>query len=301
MFTAPVLEQMLQCQSGQPLIMNSQKPSWKPHVEIAPNCPRCASSNTKFCYYNNYSLSQPRYFCKGCRRYWTKGGSLRNVPVGGGCRKNRRSRSARLSQVERISMSYYRRNSSSSSGDDLSEQHSKERANGSDIDMAAVFANFLNQNSSNGHDPNLVGSESIPDDVHDANALSDHSQNSSNPAEDLLESVELLQGLVLPDYDHQQSHEEDNIHNIMGNHQYHQDLSIHEFGLQGLLDDEDVFWSDSTASLTSNTTSFNWQELDNSFPSDDDDHMKISTTTTNLCSENWSSFDFSGLGVFSGS
>ncbi|KAL6209294.1 hypothetical protein ACLB2K_020236 [Fragaria x ananassa] len=301
MFTAPVLEQMLQCQSGQPLIMNSQKPSWKPHVEIAPNCPRCASSNTKFCYYNNYSLSQPRYFCKGCRRYWTKGGSLRNVPVGGGCRKNRRSRSARLSQVERISMSYYRRNSSSSSGDDLSEQHSKERANGSDIDMAAVFANFLNQNSSNGHDPNLVGSESIPDDVHDANALSDHSQNSSNPAEDLLESVELLQGLVLPDYDHQQSHEEDNIHNIMGNHQYHQDLSIHEFGLQGLLDDEDVFWSDSTASLTSNTTSFNWQELDNSFPSDDDDHMKISTTTTNLCSENWSSFDFSGLGIFSGS
>ncbi|KAL6218123.1 PREDICTED: dof zinc finger protein DOF1.2 [Fragaria vesca subsp. vesca] len=301
MFTAPVLEQMLQCQSGQPLIMNSQKPSWKPHVEIAPNCPRCASSNTKFCYYNNYSLSQPRYFCKGCRRYWTKGGSLRNVPVGGGCRKNRRSRSARLSQADRISMSYYRRNSSSSSGDDLSEQHSKEGANGSDIDMAAVFANFLNQNSCNGHDPNLVGSESIPDDVHEANALSDHSQNSLNPAEDLLESVELLQGLVLPDHDHQQSHEEDNIHNVMGNHQYHQDLSIHEFGLQGLLDDEDVFWSDTTASLTSSTTSFNWQELDNSFPSDDDDHMKIPTTTTNLCSDNWSSFDFSGLGVFSGS
>ncbi|GER57680.1 Dof domain [Striga asiatica] len=51
-------------------------------------CPRCESTNTKFCYYNNYSLSQPRYFCKSCRRYWTKGGTLRNVPVGGGCRKN---------------------------------------------------------------------------------------------------------------------------------------------------------------------------------------------------------------------
>ncbi|KVH90314.1 Zinc finger, Dof-type [Cynara cardunculus var. scolymus] len=49
------------------------------------------SSNTKFCYYNNYSLTQPRYFCKSCRRYWTKGGTLRNVPVGGGCRKNKRS------------------------------------------------------------------------------------------------------------------------------------------------------------------------------------------------------------------
>ncbi|KAG2292087.1 hypothetical protein Bca52824_038756 [Brassica carinata] len=28
------------------------------------NCPRCASPNTKFCYYNNYNLSQPRHFCK---------------------------------------------------------------------------------------------------------------------------------------------------------------------------------------------------------------------------------------------
>ncbi|XWS41963.1 hypothetical protein CRYUN_Cryun17cG0127500 [Craigia yunnanensis] len=52
-------------------------------------CPRCDSSNTKFCYYNNYNLTQPRYFCKTCRRYWTKGGALRNVPIGGGCRKNK--------------------------------------------------------------------------------------------------------------------------------------------------------------------------------------------------------------------
>lgn len=51
-------------------------------------CPRCESSNTKFCYYNNYNLSQPRHFCKNCRRYWTKGGALRNIPVGGGSRKN---------------------------------------------------------------------------------------------------------------------------------------------------------------------------------------------------------------------
>lgn len=62
----------------------------KPQPEQALKCPRCDSTNTKFCYYNNYSLSQPRYFCKACRRYWTKGGSLRNVPVGGGCRKNKR-------------------------------------------------------------------------------------------------------------------------------------------------------------------------------------------------------------------
>ncbi|CAL8999412.1 unnamed protein product [Prunus brigantina] len=66
----------------------------RPQPEQALKCPRCDSTNTKFCYYNNYSLSQPRYFCKACRRYWTKGGTLRNVPVGGGCRKNKRSSSS---------------------------------------------------------------------------------------------------------------------------------------------------------------------------------------------------------------
>ncbi|RLN03243.1 uncharacterized protein C2845_PM13G14370 [Panicum miliaceum] len=75
---------------------------YKQGGEAAPNCPRCDSPNTKFCYYNNYSLSQPRYFCKGCRRYWTKGGSLRNVPVGGGCRKNRRGKSSVRSSAESI-------------------------------------------------------------------------------------------------------------------------------------------------------------------------------------------------------
>ncbi|CAA2968933.1 dof zinc finger [Olea europaea subsp. europaea] len=57
------------------------------HHQQALKCPRCDSLNTKFCYYNNYNQSQPRHFCKSCRRYWTKGGILRNVPVGGGNRK----------------------------------------------------------------------------------------------------------------------------------------------------------------------------------------------------------------------
>uniref|UniRef100_A0A7N0VBB1 Dof zinc finger protein n=1 Tax=Kalanchoe fedtschenkoi TaxID=63787 RepID=A0A7N0VBB1_KALFE len=66
----------------------------RPSKEQPLPCPRCNSTNTKFCYYNNYSLTQPRYFCKGCRRYWTEGGSLRNIPVGGGSRKNKRSPSS---------------------------------------------------------------------------------------------------------------------------------------------------------------------------------------------------------------
>ncbi|KAL1565915.1 dof zinc finger protein DOF2.4-like [Salvia divinorum] len=65
-----------------------------PMPDSSMKCPRCESTNTKFCYFNNYSLSQPRHFCKTCRRYWTRGGALRNVPVGGGCRRNKRSKSA---------------------------------------------------------------------------------------------------------------------------------------------------------------------------------------------------------------
>ncbi|GMI69563.1 dof affecting germination 1 [Hibiscus trionum] len=73
------------CTKGGPVLERKARPPEQL------NCPRCNSTNTKFCYYNNYSLTQPRYFCKTCRRYWTEGGSLRNVPVGGGSRKNKRS------------------------------------------------------------------------------------------------------------------------------------------------------------------------------------------------------------------
>ena len=64
-----------------------------PQPDAALKCPRCDSTNTKFCYFNNYSLTQPRHFCKTCRRYWTRGGALRNVPVGGGCRRNKKNKS----------------------------------------------------------------------------------------------------------------------------------------------------------------------------------------------------------------
>ncbi|XVF25777.1 hypothetical protein REPUB_Repub13aG0242800 [Reevesia pubescens] len=77
-----------------PLTGENQQP--QPHQQQQQHppqkCPRCESLNTKFCYYNNYSLSQPRYFCKTCRRYWTQGGTLRNVPVGGGCKKGKRTK-----------------------------------------------------------------------------------------------------------------------------------------------------------------------------------------------------------------
>ncbi|OAY43003.1 hypothetical protein MANES_08G034200v8 [Manihot esculenta] len=119
---------------------------WKTNVEISPSCPRCGSSNTKFCYYNNYSLTQPRYFCKGCRRYWTKGGSLRNVPVGGGCRKNRRGKSLKLSSTDvahsrNLGYGVTVSNREASSVESCS---SSMTSDGSHIDLALVYANFLN-------------------------------------------------------------------------------------------------------------------------------------------------------------
>ncbi|KMZ71012.1 Cyclic dof factor 1 [Zostera marina] len=54
-------------------------------------CPRCNSMDTKFCYYNNYNVNQPRHFCRSCQRYWTAGGTMRNVPVGAGRRRNKHS------------------------------------------------------------------------------------------------------------------------------------------------------------------------------------------------------------------
>ncbi|KAK9278618.1 hypothetical protein L1049_028191 [Liquidambar formosana] len=85
------------------------------HQNQALKCPRCDSLNTKFCYYNNYNLSQPRHFCKNCRRYWTKGGVLRNVPVGGGCRKTKRSKPKQSSDAQRERKSNSHSSSESSS------------------------------------------------------------------------------------------------------------------------------------------------------------------------------------------
>lgn len=70
----------------------SQENTLKKPDKILP-CPRCNSMETKFCYYNNYNVNQPRHFCKSCQRYWTAGGTMRNVPVGAGRRKNKNSTS----------------------------------------------------------------------------------------------------------------------------------------------------------------------------------------------------------------
>nr|GLL32039.1 dof zinc finger protein DOF4.5-like [Ipomoea trifida] len=54
-------------------------------------CPRCHSDDTKFCYFNNYNMNQPRYYCRACKRHWTHGGIQRDIPIGGKSNKGRKS------------------------------------------------------------------------------------------------------------------------------------------------------------------------------------------------------------------
>lgn len=95
--TPPILEEngnenTLDFENNQNETNNSDQRSLKKPDKILP-CPRCNSMDTKFCYYNNYNVNQPRHFCKGCQRYWTAGGTMRNVPVGAGRRKSKSSAS----------------------------------------------------------------------------------------------------------------------------------------------------------------------------------------------------------------
>ncbi|CBI31946.3 unnamed protein product, partial [Vitis vinifera] len=79
-------------------ISGSQEKTLKKPDKILP-CPRCNSMDTKFCYYNNYNVNQPRHFCKNCQRYWTAGGTMRNVPVGAGRRKNKNSSASQYRHI----------------------------------------------------------------------------------------------------------------------------------------------------------------------------------------------------------
>ncbi|KAG6423964.1 hypothetical protein SASPL_114373 [Salvia splendens] len=80
--------QSLKTEEDQTETSNSEEKTLKKPDKILP-CPRCNSMDTKFCYFNNYNVNQPRHFCKNCQRYWTAGGTMRNVPVGAGRRKNK--------------------------------------------------------------------------------------------------------------------------------------------------------------------------------------------------------------------
>ncbi|CAH1439534.1 unnamed protein product [Lactuca virosa] len=104
-------------------------------------CPRCDSTNTKFCYYNNYNFSQPRHFCKSCRRYWTHGGALRDIPVGGGTRKN--------AKRARISTATSHDNSSVSSG--IEYHHISATSTTTSVASIPILMSFAGDHGGSGH------------------------------------------------------------------------------------------------------------------------------------------------------
>nr|GMC48871.1 dof zinc finger protein DOF1.2-like [Ipomoea batatas] len=65
-------------------------------------CPRCQSYDTKFRYFNNYNVNQPRYYCRTCRRHWTHGGAQHDIPRGG--RSHKGKRSTRRHENQRIQL-----------------------------------------------------------------------------------------------------------------------------------------------------------------------------------------------------
>ncbi|XP_016559835.1 dof zinc finger protein DOF1.1 [Capsicum annuum] len=127
---------------------NSSQPQPPPQ-----KCPRCDSNNTKFCYYNNYSLTQPRYFCKTCRRYWTQGGTLRNVPVGGGCRKGKRTMKGGSVGVSC--------GSSSSASESSSRSYQQQSQQIPNLSAAAAAVFFSGNNNSRSQPPPLPSLSSL--------------------------------------------------------------------------------------------------------------------------------------------
>ncbi|KAF8378537.1 hypothetical protein HHK36_029880 [Tetracentron sinense] len=126
----------------------------RPHSNQALKCPRCESLNTKFCYYNNYNLSQACHFCKNCRRYWTKGGVLRNVPVGGGCRKTKRAKSKSSQDVLKL------RKYSSSESSSLTATTPTEPASSS---SASALLNYFDSSLFNGSFTSLMTASNFTD------------------------------------------------------------------------------------------------------------------------------------------
>ncbi|CAK9322674.1 unnamed protein product [Citrullus colocynthis] len=122
---------------------NSQEKTLKKPDKILP-CPRCNSMDTKFCYYNNYNVNQPRHFCKNCQRYWTAGGTMRNVPVGAGRRKNKSSASHHRQIIVSESLQHARTDVSNGIHHSALNPNGNVLAFGSDAPLCESMASILN-------------------------------------------------------------------------------------------------------------------------------------------------------------
>lgn len=168
---------------------------------------------------------------------------------------------------------YSRKVTTSSSESDPPNDHSFGN-NGSDIDLAAVFANFLNQNSSSDIGQELAKDENLLESIEQEEMIIDCQQPTY-----VIEETE-------PSFPLRQR--EEKIHELNDNEFL--PLLGHDQGVQ-----EDLWCDDSSIGLQN----FSWQpmvqlqEFDSSLSCDD--QLKIST---NPVIDNLSCFDMSGFEVF---
>lgn len=173
---------------------------------------------------------------------------------------------------------------------DTGNQPGPATTTGSDIDLAVIFAQFLNQSTSSDQ-PEIILTQEWPNEGMDPWSCLEQDTNSQNDSSMELpvvhtipESYNMLQ--EMPQVEQHRKH--NSVEELLESDE------INAFGLQNLLADEmvqDVFWSNYAA----NTPSFECQlqQLE-SFPVDD--QLKISA---NLMAETWTSFDLSGSELFS--
>ncbi|XP_043719451.1 dof zinc finger protein DOF1.2 [Telopea speciosissima] len=286
---------------------------WKSSAEVAPNCPRCASPNTKFCYYNNYSLSQPRYFCKGCRRYWTRGGSLRNVPVGGGCRKNRRSKSTTRTppSTDRLSPTVILSSTTTTITTTTNTSSTGTANDASNIDLEVVFAKFFNQSQNScfdrGHnqvDSPFSLTDSSSSDLLQFPEEQVQTQQQQQQQQGIVGMIGCDNNLVIDqdfqfigDYEFGLEEQANRISH------YTEYPDPNSYGSQSMLKDDLALWSGTT--LETVLPNFSWQTsqiqgLESVItPSADHHHHLTFHPNVLLNDEDCGSFDLSGYGISS--
>ena len=199
------------------------------------------------------------------------------MPVGGGCRKNRRTKAVvRAPQVERGSGNY---SSDAPPVRDTVAGAPPGRTGGAEIDLAVVFAKFLNHNS--GFEPEFGGSA-----LSDARNLfrQEEMAMECGTSLDLMGEVHHLGGHTQLFDGGENQIQEERIQEFTS----HDDATA--YGLPTLLSDEataqEILWPD-----VQTLQNFTWQpvmQLQEFEPVPSNDHSKISA---NLIGECWSSFD----------
>lgn len=105
-------------------------------------------------------------------RYWTKGGTLRNIPVGGGCRKNKKSASSKKPMEHHsVPMLIQNQGSSSSSSRNPTDLHLSLH---NDLQLSSHFGNLLGNgpfSSVNNFLESKLGTTTGPSDFMDSSRL----------------------------------------------------------------------------------------------------------------------------------